>query len=159
MENTLYELAFLFFRLFFWRVEFAETAVATIKNRDFRNRGFLSGPFCLIYGFSAIVVTVMLRDLTSSPAALFLGSTIITTAIEWITGLLLERMDQKRWWDYSQKEVEFRWIYLSAVFDSLGHSFLRCCLFRKPGNFICLPPAAALGRSTACMGTDCSNCV
>lgn len=106
MENTLYELAFLFFAYSFggW---IAETAVATIKNRDFRNRGFLSGPFCLIYGFSAIVVTVMLRDLTSSPAALFLGSTIITTAIEWITGLLLERMDQKRWWDYSKKKWNF----------------------------------------------------
>lgn len=106
MNLTFYETAMLFFTYSFlaW---LAETAVATIKEKDFRNRGFASGPFCFIYGFTGIILTVFLQELKNDIVFLFLGSTVIATAAEWYTGKLLERMKQKKWWDYSAKKWNF----------------------------------------------------
>lgn len=106
MNYTAYDLALLLFAYSFlaW---LAETAVATIKEKDFRNRGFASGPFCFIYGVTAVLLTVFLQELRSDVFFLFLGSTVIATAAEWITGKMLERAKQKKWWDYSGKRWNF----------------------------------------------------
>lgn len=48
MVFTFYEAAVLFF-VYSFLAWLAETSVATIKEKDFRNRGFASGPFCFIY--------------------------------------------------------------------------------------------------------------
>lgn len=106
MKPVIYEILMLFFTYSFlaW---IAETTVATIKVKDFRNRGFASGPFCFIYGFTGVVLTVFLQDLKNDIFFLFLGSTIISTAVEWFAGKLLERMKQKKWWDYSDKKWNF----------------------------------------------------
>lgn len=103
MNHTVYDLAMLFFTYSFlaW---LAETTVATIKEKDFRNRGFASGPFCFIYGFTGALLTVVLQDLRNDPFFLFLGCTVVSTAIEWFTGKILEGMKQKKWWDYSKKK-------------------------------------------------------
>lgn len=106
MEYTYYELAILFFLYAFlgWVIE---TGYATIKNKKFRNRGFATGPFCYIYGVSGVLLTVMLRELRDNWFFLFLGSIVITTTVEWFTGKLLERMNRKRWWDYSNKKWNY----------------------------------------------------
>lgn len=106
MNYTYYELAALFFTYSFlaW---LAETAVATIKVKDFRNRGFASGPFCFIYGFTGVLLTVFLEELKGNMLFLFLGSAAVATAVEWFAGKILERMKQKKWWDYSGKRWNF----------------------------------------------------
>lgn len=106
MKYTFYEIMILFFLYSFlgWA---AETTVVTIKEKNFRNRGFVSGPFCFIYGLAGVVLTIFLQELRNNPVYLFLGSTIIATTIEWFVGKTLERMKQKKWWDYSQKRWNF----------------------------------------------------
>lgn len=106
MNNTAYDLALLFFAYSFaaW---LAETSIATIKEKDFRNRGFASGPFCFIYGFTGVLLTIFLQELRSQMFFLFLGSTVIATAVEWLAGKALERAKQKKWWDYSDKRWNF----------------------------------------------------
>ena len=106
MHYTFYETAILFFTYSFlaW---LAETAVATIKEKDFRNRGFASGPFCFIYGFTAVMLAVFFQELKEDTFFLFLGSMATATDIEWFTGKILERMKQKKWWDYSSKKWNF----------------------------------------------------
>ncbi len=103
MEYSLFDITLLFFAYSFlgW---IAETGVATIKEKDFRNRGFVSGPFCFIYGLCGVVLTVFLQDLRKQPVFLFFGSMIIATVLEWFAGKGLERMKQKKWWDYSAKK-------------------------------------------------------
>lgn len=81
-----------------------ETAIATIHKKRFQNRGFVAGPFCFVYGFTAVILTIFLQELRGSIMFLFLGSFIIATVIEWITGKLLERMKLKKWWDYSGRK-------------------------------------------------------
>ena len=79
----------------------AETVAATIKGRRFTNRGVASGPFCFIYGFTAMLLAVAFADLRSQPLALFLGCAIDATVVEWLTAKLLERVHRRKWWDYS----------------------------------------------------------
>ncbi|MCI9321074.1 MAG: putative ABC transporter permease [Lachnospiraceae bacterium] len=106
MSQTFYDIIILFFAYSFlaW---LAETSVAAIKSKDFRNRGFASGPFCFIYGFTGVLLTVFLQELREDAFFLFLGSAAVATAIEWFTGKALEGMNQKRWWDYSGKKWNF----------------------------------------------------
>lgn len=78
-----------------------ETAVASGKKHRFTNRGFFSGPMCFIYGFSAVVMTIFLGELQGSLFFLIVGCGALATLIEWFAGKLLERMNHKRWWDYS----------------------------------------------------------
>lgn len=84
-----------------------ETVVATIKEKGYRNRGFATGPFCFIYGIAGTTLTVFLQDLKGDLFFLFLGSALIATAIEWIAGKFLERMNLQRWWDYTNMRFNF----------------------------------------------------
>ena len=80
-----------------------ETVIGTIKNKKFINRGFSTGPFCLVYGFAAILMAVTTEDLSQHTGFLFIGCGILATAVEWFTGKLLERLNSHKWWDYSEK--------------------------------------------------------
>ena len=80
-----------------------ETVVATAKGRRFTNRGVASGPFCFVYGTAGVLITIGLNDQRTSLAALFFGSMIYATVVEWLTAKLLERIHHRRWWDYSDK--------------------------------------------------------
>ncbi len=106
MKYTFDEIIMLFFAYSFF-AWIAETAVATVKEKNFKNRGFASGPFCFLYGFTAMLLTVFLQDLKNNAFFLFLGSTIVATAVEWYAGKLLARMKRKKWWDYSAKKWNF----------------------------------------------------
>ena len=127
MNYTFYEAAALFFTysFFAWATE---TMAATIKVRKFRNRGFASGPFCFIYGFTAVILGMFLQDLRREPFFLFLGCGVIATAVEWFTGKLLEKMKQKKWWDYSDKRWNFDGyicLQYSALWGLLGFLAVR----------------------------------
>lgn len=50
---------------------------------------------------------ISLEDLENQPFFLFLGCMIIATTIEWFAGKILERMNQRKWWDYSDKKWNF----------------------------------------------------
>lgn len=84
-----------------------ETAAGSIKSRKFINRGFSTGPFCLVYGITAALLAVVTVDLTNHIFILFFGCAIVGTAVEWFAGKLLERFNQQKWWDYSDKRWNF----------------------------------------------------
>lgn len=52
-------------------------------------------------------MTVFLGELQSRPVFLFFGCCALATLIEWCTGKLLERMNHRRWWDYSSLPWNF----------------------------------------------------
>lgn len=106
MSQTFYDITILFF-VYSFLAWLAETSVAAIKLKDFRNRGFASGPFCFIYGFTGVLLTIFLQELRGDAFFLFLGSAAVATAVEWFTGKALEGMKRKRWWDYSGKRWNF----------------------------------------------------
>ena len=94
-----YELLWLFFVYSFlgWVLE---TVTATLRQKKFSNRGLVNGPFCVMYGITAVLISVGLQELTGF--WLFLFSMVYATVIEWIGGHLIEKAFKERWWDYSQ---------------------------------------------------------
>ena len=98
MEYTGYELLWLFF-LYSFAGWVLETVFATIRQRNFANRGLINGPVCIIYGFSGVFITIALRGLDG--IWLFLGAMIDITVIEWVAGHLIELAYHECWWDYS----------------------------------------------------------
>ena len=118
-----------------------ETVVATIKGRQFTNRGMASGPFCFVYGTAGVLLAVGLADLRTNWLALFAGSFLIATVVEWITAKFLERVHHRRWWDYSGKKFNLDgyvclqysvlWGVLGAVSVRWGNDLLLrlCALF------------------------------
>ena len=80
-----------------------EVCFVALKTGTFVNRGFLNGPVCPIYGFGALVVLTALEPLRDHLLLLFLGSMALTSLLEYLTGLLLEKLFYQRWWDYSDE--------------------------------------------------------
>ena len=80
-----------------------EVSYAATKTGRFVNRGFLNGPWCPIYGFGVVIVLSFLEPLKNNLPLLFLGSVVLTSALEWVTGFLLEKLFAQRWWDYSNE--------------------------------------------------------
>lgn len=98
----MYQVLFLFFIYAFlgWCTE---VCYVTLLKGEFVNRGFLNGPLCPIYGFGAVLVLSLLLPLRESKLLLFLCGTLLTSALEWLTGFLLEKLFHQRWWDYSDE--------------------------------------------------------
>ncbi len=80
-----------------------EVSYAALHTGKFVNRGFLNGPVCPIYGFGVILVLRALEPLTGNTLLLFLGSMVLTSLLEWLTGFVLEKLFHQRWWDYSEE--------------------------------------------------------
>lgn len=102
-----------------------EVSYAATKTGKFVNRGFLNGPWCPIYGFGVVIVLAFLEPLKDNLFLLFLGSVVLTSALEWLTGFLLEKLFAQRWWDYSDEPFNLSG-YICLRF-SLAWGF--ACLF------------------------------
>ena len=87
-----------------------------------------SGPFCFVYGTAGVLITIGLNDQRTSLAALFFGSMIYATVVEWLTAKLLERIHHRRWWDYSDKKFNldgYVCLQYSLLWGLLGMAAVR----------------------------------
>lgn len=80
-----------------------ETVYSTLEEGHFVNRGFLMGPFCPIYGFGSVALILSLSSVVGNIVWLFLGAMVITSVLEYITGIILEKSFHHKWWDYSNR--------------------------------------------------------
>jgi len=98
----IYIIYFFIYAIIGWILEVAYNG---INAGEYINCGVLNGPWCPIYGFAAISILILLRKVdTNSKIYLFVASMIITSLIELITGFILEKLFNKKWWDYSDKK-------------------------------------------------------
>lgn len=81
-----------------WCTEVAYTAVTS---RKFVNRGFLNGPICPIYGVGVAIIIVCLTPFKDYIILSFVGSVVLISTLELLTGWFLEKMFHQKWWDYS----------------------------------------------------------
>ena len=110
-------LYFLLYSFLGWVVEVIFHAVHLGK---IVNRGFLCGPVCPVYGFGMLAVLAagngvdrLLAGHASAGAVnlgtgwLFLLGMLLTTAVELVAGWALDKIFHARWWDYSDKPLNF----------------------------------------------------
>lgn len=85
-----------------------EVAYAAVNSGKFVNRGFLNGPVCPIYGFGIVTVILTLEPLKNNLFILYIGSVIVTSLIELVTGFVLEKIFHDKWWDYSDDHFNIK---------------------------------------------------
>lgn len=95
-----------------------EVIFATTKSRKFTNRGFLNGPLCPIYGFGLIIILIFVGPYKDNILKLFLYSTVLISALEYIVGFTLEKLFYHKWWDYSEMKYNIGG-YISLYFSML----------------------------------------
>lgn len=108
MTDISFPLLVLYFTLYSIAGWLCETLWCSVGNRKPINRGFLTGPWCPIYGFGALLILGITKPLPQHPAVIFLISMVTASALEYITGWLLEALFQTRWWDYSGRRFHLK---------------------------------------------------
>lgn len=81
-----------------------EITCKSIEAKKFVNRGFMIGPYCPIYGWGAIAITILLHRYTNDWIILFFMSIITCGILEYATSYAMEKLFHARWWDYSKRK-------------------------------------------------------
>ena len=85
-----------------------EVAFAAVRRGIFVNRGVLNGPVCPIYGFGVLIVLLVLEPVKDNLALLFFGSMVLTSALEFFIGFIMEQFFHDKWWDYSENPFNIK---------------------------------------------------
>ncbi|OAB45966.1 putative ABC transporter permease [Paenibacillus glacialis] len=88
--------------------------------------GFLKGPFKPMYGFAPLFLSLTLTRHLHWIIILIL-SLLIPTTIEYVSGVILHSLFQKRWWDYSTQSLQLH-----------GHICMKFSLYWCPLSLVCL---------------------
>ena len=70
-----------------------------IRNKKYVNSGFLRGPYCPVFGFTGLLLVVVLDPLKAHPWLVFLLAVVLAAVEEYGTSWLLEKVTGIRWWD------------------------------------------------------------
>lgn len=112
-----------------------ESIYRSIGEKKLINTGFLTGPFCPIYGIGAIIMFLFLEDFESKPILLFFIAIVILSAWEYLVGVWLEKVFHTKYWDYSDHKFNIKgrvcltnsiyWGILGVVFVKFIHPFMQ----------------------------------
>ena len=101
LDIRIYFLLFMIYSVIGWCME---VTCKLIQYKRFINRGFLIGPYCPIYGYGAILITILLRKYIYDPWVLFVMAILVCGTLEYLTSFFMEKIFKARWWDYSQRK-------------------------------------------------------
>ena len=93
---------FFLFSVLGWMVE---SIYMSFCNRKLTNRGFMTSPFCPIYGFGAVIGYLVLHPLEDNLVALYFVGAFLATAFEFLVAKLMLKLFGEVWWDYNYKGI------------------------------------------------------
>lgn len=101
---------------------FAEVIYCSYKQKKVVNRGFLFGPICPIYGVGSIAIVYCLKNFLDNPIMILILGMIITSAIEYYTSYIFEKIFHNKWWDYSNKpdNINGRICLSNSIYFGIG---------------------------------------
>ena len=83
-----------------------ETAYRSFNEKKWVNAGFLSGPFLPIYGFGAVIITGVNREIQGFPALLsWIITLLLPTILEYFGSWVTEKIFKLKLWDYSKERL------------------------------------------------------
>ena len=139
-----------------------ESCYVSVRKRHWVNRGFLHGPMLPIYGSGAVVILVSTIGVREHPWLIFIFGLVAATALEYVTGAVMERMFHVRYWDYSHQRFQVKgYICLRSSIAWGFFSILLVRVLHPPleDAVLALPTLAAQILSlglTVCFGADVS---
>jgi len=92
-----YFLLFITYSFIGWLIEIISSIIV---NNKIVNRGFLIGPYCPIYGFGSLGITIFITSYKSDLLGLLLKTMLICSILEYFTSYVMEKIFKTRWWDY-----------------------------------------------------------
>ncbi len=85
-----------------------ESAYVSICSKKWVNRGFMKGPFLPIYGSGAVIILYSTIPVMESPVMVYAVSLVSATLLELVTGYAMEKFFKVRYWDYSERFLNFK---------------------------------------------------
>ena len=118
-----YVLLFFLLSLFGW---LWEVGIYLVREKQFVNRGILTGPWLPIYGAGALFLYLILKRWKKNPLLVFVISLTICSVLEYFSGFFLEKMWGVKWWDYSGMFLNLhgRICLMSCLLFGVGGIFL-----------------------------------
>ena len=83
-------------------------AANAMRRKRFINTGFLNLPLCPVYGTIGIVFSIFLPELKDHWFFLALGGSVLAAVVIVVTGVILEHVFGRKWWDYSKTRFQFQ---------------------------------------------------
>lgn len=102
--NLSIQMYFLLFMIYSFLGWCLEVTCKLIEYKKFINRGFMIGPYCPIYGWGAVAITLLLYRYSYDPLVLFIMTTVTCCVLEYLTSYFMEKLFKARWWDYSRRK-------------------------------------------------------
>ena len=105
-----------------------ESIFRSLCERKIINTGFLKGPYCPIYGIGAIIIFIFLDGFKDNIILLFIMGVIVLTIWEYVVGVLLEKVFNTKYWDYSDHKFNFQGricLINSIYWGILGIAFVK----------------------------------
>ncbi len=121
---------FYFYCFFGW---IFESTYVSLKKKHFINRGFMRGPFLPLYGSGAIMMLIVSAPFQDNLILVYIAGCIGATALEYVTGVVMEALFKVRYWDYSKLPFNFQGhICLSSTLAWGGLTLLMTQFLHKP---------------------------
>ncbi|MCM1568720.1 MAG: putative ABC transporter permease [Roseburia sp.] len=122
-----------------------ESAFVSLKSRKPVNRGFMRGPFLPLYGSGAIMMLVVSMPFQNHVVLVYLAGCVGATALEYVTGVVMEALFHVRYWDYSNQRFNFQGhICLSSTLAWGVLTILMTNYLHKPVEYLVLLIPSAL---------------
>ena len=129
-----------------------ESCYVSLCQRHWVNRGFLHGPLLPIYGSGAILILLAAIPAAKDLRLVWLFGMLAATALEYVTGDVMERIFKVRYWDYSNQKFNLNghicltssiaWGFFSILLVRFVHPPIARLLARVPA--LCVDPLAIL---------------
>lgn len=123
-----------------------ESTYVSLKTRKWTNRGFLRGPFLPLYGSGAIMMLVVSMPFQDNIALTYVAGCLGATALEYVTGVVMEALFKVRYWDYSKQKFNFQghiclfsslaWGLLTIVMTAVVHKPIENVLLSIPDQVL-----------------------
>ena len=105
-----------------------ECCYVSVRKKEWVNRGFLNGPVLPIYGFGAIIILWLTLPFESSIPLIYILGMLGASTLEYVTGAVMEKIFNMRYWDYSDKKFNINGHI--TLFVSLGWGLFSIVLVR-----------------------------
>lgn len=132
----------LFFFLYCFLGWIWECLYVSAHEKKWINRGFLYGPLIPIYGFGAIIVILITLSVRDSIPMIFIAGVSCSTALEYGTGVVMQKLFHRRYWDYNRNRFNLNgyvcplcslgWGLLSVVQIKVLHPFFESVILEIP---------------------------
>lgn len=123
-----------------------ESVFVSLKSHKWVNRGFMRGPFLPLYGSGAIMMLVVSMPYADNIPLTYVAGVFGATALEYVTGGAMVALFKMRYWDYSNRFLNFQghiclrssltWGLFTVLMTRVIHRPIESMMYRIPGQVL-----------------------